>query len=156
MTFALLYTVYYFSTFDLRQLTSRLPDSDRIEVQTLNTRFESIKGVVATTEVTGPQARELMNIWHTQSYVYEGDVMCHAPGYRMRFYRNGSQLIEVTICFNCHNIYFYKGGAAYRQVILGSLYSMSHSHQDASPKLHAFLDKLFPNPKDQPIHSDLP
>lgn len=151
-----LYVAYYFSTFEQRQLTSNLPEADRVEVQTLDTHFETIKGVVATTEVTGPKVQELMHIWHTQPYDYEGRMMCHEPAYRVRFFRSGSLITEATVCFHCRNIYFYKNGAAYQEAILGSVYSLVHNDRDAGSELHAFLDKLFPNPKDQPVHTDLP
>jgi hypothetical protein len=153
-----LYATCYFSSWQERALTTRLPNADRIEVETLVVHFEQITKVVATHELTGEQAQKLMRIWHTQSYVFTGDVMCHQPAYRLRFFRNNELLTEATICFHCHNIYFYKIHGANlsdeRQVIFGSALDLAED-RPPSPELHTFLDNLFPDPKDKSVYHQL-
>ena len=153
-----LYGAYYLSTLKQRSLTSNLPDIDRIEVQSLNTHFGPPHDVVATRELMGPQAQEFTHLWRGQSYHYWGGVMCHDPIYRVRFYRKDALFTEGTICFHCNNIYFYKFPGAKNpgdiiQVDFGiGLTGLSSSML----KLHAFLDNLFPNPKDRPVYSPNP
>jgi hypothetical protein len=88
-------------------LTSYLPDCDRIEVELVHVNFESIDRVIATKTLTGPDTKQLQDIWRSQDYSYAGHVMCHAPAYRLRFYLKSKFLTEATVCFHCHNIYFY-------------------------------------------------
>jgi hypothetical protein len=121
---------------------------DRIEVESLRTREEEITGVVATQKLEGEQMQALRHLWRSQSYVYFGEIMCHRPIYRLRFYWKNSLLVEATICFHCHNIYFYKvpGTKATDDLQVNFL---------DGKNLRAFLDNLFPNPKDRPVSEPL-
>lgn len=149
-----LYSSYYLSTLKERSLTSNLPDIDRIEVQSLNTHLGPPNNVVATRELTVPQTQELAHLWRGQSYHYWGGVMCHDPIYRLRFYRKDTLFTEATVCFHCNNIYFYKfPGAKTPDEIMQINFGIGLTGLAPSMlKLHAFLDNLFPNPKDRPIY----
>ena len=88
-------------------LTSYLPHCDRIEVELVHVNFERIDRVIAAKTLTGADADQLRGIWRSQDYSYDGHVQCHAPAYRLRFYRGTRFFTEATVCFHCHNIYFY-------------------------------------------------
>ncbi len=82
--------------------------------------------------------------------------MCHDPIYRLRFYQKDLLLTEATICFHCHNIYFYKYSGAkspddFTQVNFGISFDLKNA-ASSMKRLHTFLDNLFPNPKDRPVY----
>jgi hypothetical protein len=88
-------------------LTSYLSHCDRIEVELVHVNFETIDRVIAAKTLTGLEAEKLQAIWRSQDYSYASHVQCHAPAYRVRFYRGANFVTEATVCFHCHNIYFY-------------------------------------------------
>jgi hypothetical protein len=88
-------------------LTAHLPPCDRIEVELVHVNFETIDRIIARKTLGGAEAEKLEALWRSQDYSYEGHVQCHAPAYRLRFYRGKSFFTEATVCFHCHNIYFY-------------------------------------------------
>ena len=144
---AIAFGIYYAETNNVRSLTSHLPPIDRIEIEFVHVRFETIDKVIATKTLTGAEAQELTNIWRSQNYVYGIEVNCHAPAYRIRFYQKDKLLTEATICFNCHNIYFYKYAGSKKQTDhieadFGNLFRDSDDNN--STKLRTRLASLFP------------
>ena len=128
-------------------LTSYLPHCDRIEVELVHVNGESIDRVIASKTLTDPEAGQLQAIWRSQDYSYSGHVQCHAPAYRLRFYQGTMFLTEATICFHCHNIYFYKrpnGDASDRTVLDATFGGLD----DANKKyllFRSYMAGLFPN-----------
>jgi hypothetical protein len=103
--------------------------------------------VEATKTLSGNEAKEFVGIWRSQNYFYGVEAACHEPGYRVRFYKNGLLLTEATVCFHCHNIYFYRypGAKSYKdeaEVVFGSL--NPKVTDPAFAKLRTYLSVLFP------------
>ncbi len=79
--------------------------------------------------------------------MYEVEVACHEPGYRVRFYEHGALLTEATVCFHCTNIYFYKypGATGYKDMAEVVFGTFNPKHNDpAFNKLRTYLSDLFP------------
>jgi len=132
---------------NVRIVTTHLPSLDRVEVELVHVHFETINKVIATKTLVGPETMDLATIWRNQNYIYGPEVNCHTPGYRIRFYEQDKLLTEATICFHCHNIYFYKYNGSTTQnapldVNFGAF--MRDADDSQSAKLRAYLANLFP------------
>jgi len=71
--------------------------------------------------------------------------MCHEPGYRIRSYRQETMLTEATVCFHCHNIYFYKyPGAKTSGEMMEAVFGNMSDSNPGYLKLRSYLAGLFP------------
>jgi len=130
---------------ELHELTTNLPDVERIEIELVHVNFETIDKVLDSKTLVGAETQELTNLWRSQSYSYDGHVMCHAPLYRIRFYKNNALVTEATVCFHCHNIYFYKyAGAKSSEEPLDATFDFSRDDQSYT-QFRDYLSSLFPH-----------
>jgi hypothetical protein len=131
-------------------LTYYLPYPGRIEVELVHIQFETIDRVIAEKTLAGPEADRLTSHWRQQHYhlFSLSTVKCHEPAYRIRFYKFGLLLTEATVCFHCHNIYFYRypgtlTSEQYHEVIFGVDDEMRNEDEQIKA-LAAYLASLFP------------
>jgi hypothetical protein len=129
---------------ELRALTIKLPDVERIEVELVHVHFDTIDKVLDSKILTGDQVKELENLWRSQSYTFDGHVLCHEPIYRIRFFKDNALLTEATVCFQCHNIYFYKhAGPEGSEEPLDATFSLNGADSPYK-QLRSYLSSLFP------------
>jgi len=128
-------------------LTKQLPDADKVEIELVHVNFETIDKVIDKKTLQGDQAKKVITGWRSLDFNYDASVECHAPAYRFRFFSHGALLTEATVCFRCHNIYFYKYPGAkspndHLEVVFGIDLT---SGQETRPGkgLQAFLEHLF-------------
>lgn len=132
----------YFVNSDIRQLTVNLPPLDRVEIESVSLRGETIDKVLDEKILLGTNTETLRNLWRSQNYAYGEHIMCHEPGYRIRFYVNNTLITEATICFRCDNIYFYKyAGAINSGEYMEAVFDANDS---SGKKLRVYLSNLFP------------
>lgn len=131
-----------YSAEELQPFTTNLPASDRVEIESVSSTFERIDKVLDTKILVGSETNVLENLWKSLNYRYDYSVMCHEPGYRIRFYRNGAFITEATVCFNCDNIYFYDHPQT--QAPATHLEANFSPDDNNAKKLRAYLGSLFP------------
>jgi len=124
-----------------KDLTENMPDADRIEVSALENSDHDTYKIVGTKVLEGSSTATLLHLWRTQQYRYNCMVNCHEPGFRVRFYQAHTLLTEATICFKCHNIYFYKSAGASSEFSV--VFNLQEKDSDPDP-LHNYLASLFP------------
>lgn len=83
-----------------------LPAVDKVELE----RFGSDpkvrdNPVVARKFIEGAQARKLAALWRVQAYGPDRSA-CHEPGYAVRFFVKGKELVHASVCWACNNILF--------------------------------------------------
>lgn len=56
--------------------------------------------------INGDAAQRFADLWRGQDFITEGKILCHEPGYAIRFYFGPWKRLEVTVCWQCNNIAF--------------------------------------------------
>ena len=123
----------------LLPFTANLPSVDQVEIESIESNPGGIPTkVLATLSLKGERATEFGNLWKSQQYAFGLVGMCHQPGYRIRFYSQGSLLVETTVCFDCENILFRK---PWSSQFYGASFAAKTSN---GQKLRSYLADLFP------------
>jgi hypothetical protein len=60
--------------------------------------------IIARHTLTGEQAAELVRKWNAVHFVQYYEVLCHNPGYVLRFLAGQRTIFEASVCFDCENI----------------------------------------------------
>lgn len=58
--------------------------------------------------VSSETAQEIARLW--RELPYSEQMRCHIPPFGLRFYNNGSLLLQASICWQCNNIFGEAGG----------------------------------------------
>ena len=137
---------HYFGGIETYRLTRGLPAVDRIEVELVHVNFETIDRVIAAKTLTGADTEQLREIWRSQDYSFDGHVQCHAPAYRLRFYQGNKFLTEATVCFHCHNTYFYSrpDGAPSKRFLLDATFGALDDTNKKYLRFRDYMAGLFP------------
>jgi hypothetical protein len=90
-----------------RLFLRNLPAVDKVEVM----QFGSDPAVrdnevVARKFIEGVGAGQLAALWRVQSYGPDRSA-CHNPGYAVRFFIKGKELVYASVCWSCSNILFF-------------------------------------------------
>lgn len=97
----------------MRYEPSQLGDID--EIQIVDLRGKDAKRVseymrlpaLVTVAVTGERATQISELWRA---LPAGEQMrCHIPPFGLRFILNRAPVLEVSICWECNNVYGYEG-----------------------------------------------
>jgi hypothetical protein len=103
----------------LAAVTTELPTCDRVEVFHLDGETDAGPSefpvrprpygrhseILGTVTLTGSEAGQLASMWRSLRFGKEYRMMCHFPGYGLRFYRGTSLQFETSVCFHCNNFY---------------------------------------------------
>ncbi len=128
--------------FVMRKYSTGLPDCERVELTHLSEReWDSKKRllpvrVLGKTELTGPAAMEFVRLWRSQSFGSRFSMLCHEPGYGIKFIAGQKVLFETTLCFECHNFQIENSGNR-------SFWGFDPSSPQGV-QLLGYLQKLFP------------
>lgn len=83
-----------------------LPEIDKVELFKLEKNGDLWTGkFTAQKALNGAAAKQVAQLWRTQSYS-GNDVICHNPGYAIKFYQQEKLLVYATLCWDCDNIEF--------------------------------------------------
>jgi hypothetical protein len=86
--------------------TRNLPQVDKVELFKLKKRGDIWTGeFTAQKTVVQNEAEKVAQLWRKQSFDSD-DVICHNPGYAIKFYNRDKLLVYATLCWGCDNIEF--------------------------------------------------
>ncbi|QEG00754.1 hypothetical protein Mal15_48260 [Stieleria maiorica] len=97
----------------------------------------------ASTVVKGKDAKRIADDWRSLRFQPNG-AFCHVPTYGLRFYRDGTVIFSVSICWKCHNFYMPVIDPRTGQASV-ALYGFDDNA--AAKKLLNDLRRLVPHPK---------
>lgn len=123
---------------ELAPFTYDLPDPDAVELHLFESPASGIAEerdplkikIADTKRFTGIEARRIAQIWRNQDFGISYSAACHDPAYAMTVYRRGQKVFFASICFACHNIYFYGG-------------KVDSTGIDSKDRAYKSLEKLF-------------
>jgi hypothetical protein len=90
-----------------RLFLRNLPAVDKVEVVQFGSDPDVRENeVVARKFIEGARARQLAALWRVQAYGPDRSA-CHNPGYAVRFFVKGKELVYASVCWSCSNIMFF-------------------------------------------------
>jgi hypothetical protein len=100
----------------MRYKPSRLPLIDSVEIVNLKgirpsrvSLYMKEAGSANSIRLIDESAQEIAELWRRLSWGWQ--MRCHIPPFGLRFYNNGTLLLQASVCWQCNNIYGDENGS---------------------------------------------